>query len=80
MKHRSRPPNPPLLYLGLLLALGGCAKDTVEPNLEDGGSGDEDTSATTDGGNEQADTTPAMATVTTAPRCRPASCPRSTGS
>jgi hypothetical protein len=56
MKHRSRPPNPPLLYLGLLLALGGCAKDTVEPNLEDGGSGDEDTSATTDGGNEQADT------------------------
>jgi hypothetical protein len=55
MKHRSRPPNPPLLYLGLLLALGGCAKDTVEPNLEDGGSGDEDTSATTDGGAEQAD-------------------------
>jgi hypothetical protein len=55
MKYRSPPTIPLLLSLGLLLPLG-CAKETIDPNAEEGEESEADTSATTDGGNEQADT------------------------
>jgi hypothetical protein len=55
MKYRSPPTIPLLLSLGLVLTLGGCSKDTIPPGTDEGETGEGESDATTDAGNESAE-------------------------
>lgn len=73
MNYRSRPKIPStsplslsLVSFGLLLALGGCSKETVDPNLE-AGEGSDDSGATTDAGESGESAESNSTTATTDP-------------